>query len=194
MIRTSEVVLSGNLDVTLLVADSVELPRELIADNFSIRLDDEPAVPVVGGVEMPFCYGELQAEMELINRAYIEVMMAGDAKGRVFTFPIPTYNITHDFPWDSDNATRLFDMTARYGLPYFQNFLNSDMQPNQVRSMCCRLQLDVRDTQAAAIHLYESLGYKRWGVNPAYAQVDGKIISGYFYSKTIAPFFQPEKV
>ncbi|WP_279381772.1 anaerobic ribonucleoside-triphosphate reductase, partial [Pseudomonas sp. 50_B] len=73
------------------------------------------------------------------------VMMAGDAKGRVFTFPIPTYNITHDFPWDSDNATRLFDMTARYGLPYFQNFLNSDMQPNQVRSMCCRLQLDVRE-------------------------------------------------
>ncbi|MBD9416066.1 ribonucleoside triphosphate reductase [Pseudomonas sp. PDM16] len=102
-------------------------------------------VPVIGGVEMPFCYGELQAEMELINRAYIEVMMAGDAMGRVFTFPIPTYNITHDFPWDSDNATRLFDMTARYGLPYFQNFLNSDMQPNQVRSMCCRLQLDVRE-------------------------------------------------
>lgn len=102
-------------------------------------------VPVIGGEEMPFCYGDLQAEMELINRAYIEVMMEGDAKGRVFTFPIPTYNITHDFPWDSDNATRLFEMTARYGLPYFQNFLNSDMQPNQVRSMCCRLQLDVRE-------------------------------------------------
>jgi ribonucleoside-triphosphate reductase len=102
-------------------------------------------VPVIGGVEMPFSYGDLQVEMDLINRAYIEVMMAGDAKGRVFTFPIPTYNITHDFPWDSDNATRLFDMTARYGLPYFQNFLNSDMQPNQVRSMCCRLQLDVRE-------------------------------------------------
>lgn len=83
--------------------------------------------------------------MDLINRAYIEVMQAGDAHGRVFTFPIPTYNITHDFPWDSDNATRLFEMTARYGLPYFQNFLNSDMQPNQVRSMCCRLQLDVRE-------------------------------------------------
>ncbi|MCY1496129.1 Anaerobic ribonucleoside-triphosphate reductase [compost metagenome] len=102
-------------------------------------------IPYVGGEEMPFAYGELQAEMDLINRAYIEVMMAGDAKGRVFTFPIPTYNITHDFPWDSDNATRLFEMTARYGLPYFQNFLNSDMQPNQVRSMCCRLQLDVRE-------------------------------------------------
>ena len=102
-------------------------------------------VPVIGGVEMPFAYGDLQAEMELINRAYIEVMQAGDAKGRVFTFPIPTYNITHDFPWDSENADRLFEMTARYGLPYFQNFLNSDMQHNQVRSMCCRLQLDVRE-------------------------------------------------
>ncbi len=102
-------------------------------------------VPRIGGEEMPFAYGELQAEMDLINRAYIEVMQAGDAHGRVFTFPIPTYNITHDFPWDSDNATRLFEMTARYGLPYFQNFLNSDMQPNQVRSMCCRLQLDVRE-------------------------------------------------
>ncbi|MGV8843325.1 MAG: ribonucleoside triphosphate reductase [Pseudomonas sp.] len=102
-------------------------------------------VPVVGGVEMPFAYGDLQVEMDLINRAYIEVMQAGDAKGRVFTFPIPTYNITHDFPWDSENADRLFEMTARYGLPYFQNFLNSDMLPNQVRSMCCRLQLDVRE-------------------------------------------------
>ncbi|MBP8264300.1 MAG: ribonucleoside triphosphate reductase, partial [Pseudomonas sp.] len=102
-------------------------------------------IPYIGGEEMPFAYGELQAEMALINRAYIDVMMAGDGLGRVFTFPIPTYNITHDFPWDSDNATRLFDMTARYGLPYFQNFLNSDMQPNQVRSMCCRLQLDVRE-------------------------------------------------
>ena len=102
-------------------------------------------IPYIGGVEMPFAYGDLQAEMELINRAYIEVMQAGDSMGRVFTFPIPTYNITHDFPWDSENADLLFEMTARYGLPYFQNFLNSDMQPNQVRSMCCRLQLDVRE-------------------------------------------------
>ncbi|KAA0983253.1 ribonucleoside triphosphate reductase [Pseudomonas sp. ANT_J28] len=102
-------------------------------------------IPVIGGEEMPFAYGDLQVEMDLLNRAYIEVMQAGDAKGRVFTFPIPTYNITHDFPWDSENADRLFEMTARYGLPYFQNFLNSDLQPNQVRSMCCRLQLDVRE-------------------------------------------------
>ncbi|MES2130649.1 MAG: ribonucleoside triphosphate reductase [Pseudomonadota bacterium] len=102
-------------------------------------------VPVVGGVEMPFCYGELQAEMDMINRAYIEVMMAGDAKGRVFTFPIPTYNITPDFDWTSPNAELLFEMTARYGLPYFQNFLNSELKPNMIRSMCCRLQLDLRE-------------------------------------------------
>jgi len=102
-------------------------------------------VPVIAGEEMPFSYGELQTEMDMINRAYIEVMSAGDAKGRVFTFPIPTYNITPDFPWESENARRLFHMTAKYGLPYFQNFLNSELQPNMIRSMCCRLQLDLRE-------------------------------------------------
>jgi ribonucleoside-triphosphate reductase len=102
-------------------------------------------VPVIGGVEMPFCYGELQAEMDLINRAYIDVMTTGDAKGRVFTFPIPTYNITKDFPWESENAAALFEMTAKYGLPYFQNFVNSELEPHMVRSMCCRLQLDLRE-------------------------------------------------
>ena len=102
-------------------------------------------VPVIGGREMSFMYGELQAEMDLINRAYIDVMTAGDAKGRVFTFPIPTYNITADFDWDGPNAQALFEMTARYGLPYFQNFINSELKPNQIRSMCCRLQLDLRE-------------------------------------------------
>lgn len=102
-------------------------------------------IPVIAGEEMPFSYGELQAEMDLLNRAYIEVMQAGDGLGRVFTFPIPTYNITKDFVWDSPNAERLFAMTARYGLPYFQNFINSELEPNQVRSMCCRLQLDLRE-------------------------------------------------
>ncbi|MEE7547587.1 ribonucleoside triphosphate reductase [Xanthomonas sp. Kuri4-1] len=102
-------------------------------------------VPLIGGEPMPFRYGELQAEMDLINRAYLEVMAAGDAKGRVFTFPIPTYNITDDFPWESDNAERLFELTARYGLPYFQNFLNSELDPGMVRSMCCRLRLDLRE-------------------------------------------------
>jgi anaerobic ribonucleoside-triphosphate reductase len=102
-------------------------------------------VPVIAGQEMPFTYGELGPEMDLINRAFIEVMTEGDAKGRVFTFPIPTYNITPDFPWESDNAARLFEMTAKYGLPYFQNFINSELEPNMVRSMCCRLQLDLRE-------------------------------------------------
>ena len=102
-------------------------------------------IPYIGGEEMPFSYGELQAEMDMINRAYIEVMMAGDAKGRVFTFPIPTYNITPDFDWDHPNTQLLFEMTAKYGLPYFQNFLNSDLEPHMVRSMCCRLQLDLRE-------------------------------------------------
>ena len=101
--------------------------------------------PVIAGREMPFAYGDLQAEMDLINRAYIDVMCAGDAKGRAFTFPIPTYNITRDFDWDHPNCDALFEMTARYGLPYFQNFLNSDLQPHMVRSMCCRLQLDLRE-------------------------------------------------
>lgn len=102
-------------------------------------------VPVIGGQEMSFTYGELQAEMDMINRAYIEVMTAGDDKGRVFTFPIPTYNITADFPWESGNADCLFEMTAKYGLPYFQNFVNSELSPHMVRSMCCRLQLDLRE-------------------------------------------------
>ncbi|MFC4616326.1 ribonucleoside triphosphate reductase [Cellulomonas algicola] len=102
-------------------------------------------VPFVAGEPCDFTYGDLQAEMDLINQAYIEVMTEGDASGRVFTFPIPTYNITHDFDWDSPNADRLFAMTAKYGLPYFQNFLNSEMNPGDVRSMCCRLQLDLRE-------------------------------------------------
>ncbi|EJC62172.1 anaerobic ribonucleoside triphosphate reductase [Alcaligenes faecalis subsp. faecalis NCIB 8687] len=102
-------------------------------------------VPQIGGEEMPFCYGDLQAEMDMINQAYIEVMSEGDTRGRAFTFPIPTYNITRDFDWYSPNAERLFAMTAKYGLPYFQNFINSELEPNMIRSMCCRLQLDLRE-------------------------------------------------
>ena len=101
--------------------------------------------PVIAGKEMPFYYGDLQEEMDMINRAYIEIMMEGDEKGRVFTFPIPTYNITEDFDWHSENAELLFEMTAKYGLPYFQNFINSELKPNMIRSMCCRLQLDLRE-------------------------------------------------
>lgn len=101
--------------------------------------------PIIAGEEMPFTYGDCKREMDMINRAYIEVMTKGDAKGRVFTFPIPTYNITPDFDWDSENADKLFAMTAKYGLPYFQNFINSELKPNMIRSMCCRLQLDLRE-------------------------------------------------
>lgn len=99
----------------------------------------------LGGEFFPFTFAELTKEMGIINRAYIEVMTAGDAKGRVFTFPIPTYNITPDFEWDGPNTDLLFEMTAKYGMPYFQNFLNSDLKPNHVRSMCCRLQLDLNE-------------------------------------------------
>lgn len=107
--------------------------------------DLAPQHPMIGGEEMPFTYGDLQEEMNMINRAYIEVMTRGDSKGRVFTFPIPTYNITPDFDWEGPNVKLLFDMTARYGLPYFQNFINSELKPNMIRSMCCRLQLDLRE-------------------------------------------------
>ena len=102
-------------------------------------------VPFIAGEPTSFHYGDLQPEMDVINRAFIEVMNEGDASGRPFTFPIPTYNITKDFVWDSPNAEALFAMTARYGLPYFQNFLNSDLDPGMIRSMCCRLQLDLRE-------------------------------------------------
>lgn len=101
--------------------------------------------PMIGRRPLSFTYGDLHKEMDMINRAYIEVMTKGDVKGRIFTFPIPTYNITEDFPWDSENADLLFEMSAKYGLPYFQNFLNSELSPNMVRSMCCRLQLDLRE-------------------------------------------------
>lgn len=101
--------------------------------------------PLVGDNLCDFTYGDLSEEMSMINRAFMEIMTDGDADGRVFTFPIPTYNITADFDWDSDNADRLFEMTAKYGLPYFQNFINSELDPGMIRSMCCRLQLDLRE-------------------------------------------------
>ena len=101
--------------------------------------------PLIGDEVVDFTYGELQEEMNLINRAFIEVMTGGDADGRVFTFPIPTYNMTPDFDWEGENVDALFEMTAKYGLPYFQNFINSDLDPHMIRSMCCRLQLDLRE-------------------------------------------------
>ncbi len=90
-------------------------------------------------------YGEFQAEMDMFNKAFAEIMLAGDAHGRVFTFPIPTYNISRDFDWDNPNLEAMWSMTAKYGTPYFANFINSDMTPEDARSMCCRLRLDNRE-------------------------------------------------
>lgn len=112
--------------------------------------------PKVGGESMDFTFGELQEEMDIINRCYIEVMTEGDSNGQVFTFPIPTYNITPDFDWDHPNAELLFEMAAKFGMPYFQNFINSPLKPNMVRSMCCRLQLDVRELLARGNGLFGS--------------------------------------
>ena len=122
-----------------------QTPFSNLTFDWTCPEDIRDQVPLVGGKPVDFTYGDLQEEMDMINRAFIEVMTEGDQRGRVFTFPIPTYNITKDFPWDSANADLMFEMTAKYGLPYFQNFVNSDLEPNMVRSMCCRLQLDLRE-------------------------------------------------
>lgn len=122
-----------------------QTPFTNLTFDWTCPADLRDQIPYIGGEEMSFSYGDLSHEMEMINQAYIDVMTAGDALGRAFTFPIPTYNITPDFPWDHPNTDRLFEMTAKYGLPYFQNFLNSDLEPHMVRSMCCRLQLDLRE-------------------------------------------------
>ena len=100
---------------------------------------------IIGGREQDTVYGDYQVEMDMLNRAFAEVMMAGDHKGRVFTFPIPTYNITKDFSWESERFETIWQMTGRYGIPYFSNFVNSDMSPDDARSMCCRLRLDNRE-------------------------------------------------
>ena len=101
---------------------------------------------IVGGREMPFKYKDCKPEMDMINKAFIEIMIEGDANGRGFQYPIPTYSITRDFDWsDTENNKMLFEMTAKYGTPYFSNYINSDMEPSDVRSMCCRLRLDLRE-------------------------------------------------
>ena len=107
-------------------------------------LADQPAI--VGGRERDFTYGDCQKEMDMVNKAFIEIMIEGDANGRGFQYPIPTYSITRDFDWsETENNKLLFEMTAKYGTPYFSNYINSDMEPNDVRSMCCRLRLDLRE-------------------------------------------------
>ncbi|MFA6807956.1 MAG: ribonucleoside triphosphate reductase, partial [Eubacteriales bacterium] len=111
------------------------------ADESAIK--DEPAI--VDGMPLDACYREYQEEMDMINKAFCEVMLEGDADGNVFSFPIPTYNITKGFDWNSEVATEIFKMTDKYGIPYFANFINSDMKPEDARSMCCRLRLDNRE-------------------------------------------------
>ena len=101
---------------------------------------------LIGGEEMSFCYKDCKREMDMVNKAFIEIMIEGDANGRGFQYPIPTYSITKDFDWsDNENNCLLFEMTAKYGTPYFSNYINSDMEPSDVRSMCCRLRLDLRE-------------------------------------------------
>ena len=109
--------------------------------------DDLAELPaIVGGKEMDFCYKDCKKEMDMINKAFIETMIEGDANGRGFQYPIPTYSITKDFDWsDTENNRLLFEMTSKYGTPYFSNYINSDMEPSDVRSMCCRLRLDLRE-------------------------------------------------
>lgn len=134
----------------------MQTPFTNITLDWTCPADIQGEHPVIGGQYETFTYGDCQGEMDIINKAFIEVMSAGDAKGRIFTFPIPTYNITKDFVWDHPNAQALFEMTAKFGIPYFQNFLNSSLNPSDVRSMCCRLQLDLRELRARGGGLFGS--------------------------------------
>jgi ribonucleoside-triphosphate reductase (formate) len=122
-----------------------QVPFTNITMDWVVPEDLKDQKVIIGGERIDKTYSEFQKEMDMINKAFIEVMMEGDADGRIFTFPIPTYNITNDFDWESENAKDLFEMTAKYGTPYFQNFVNSDLKPGDVRSMCCRLQLNVKE-------------------------------------------------
>ena len=123
-----------------------QAPFSNITLDWTVPNDLAELPAIVGGKEMDFCYKDCKAEMDMINKAFIETMIEGDANGRGFQYPIPTYSITKDFDWsDTENNRLLFEMTAKYGTPYFSNYINSDMEPSDVRSMCCRLRLDLRE-------------------------------------------------
>lgn len=122
-----------------------QTPFSNLTFDLTVPEDMKNKKVVVGGVELDSCYGDYQREMDMINRAFLELMIEGDQKGRVFTFPIPTYNLTKDFDWDSPIADLLFKATAKYGIPYFQNYLGTDLNPGDIRAMCCRLNLDQRE-------------------------------------------------
>ncbi len=133
-----------------------QAPFTNITLDWTVPGDMKYKPAVVGGKELDFTYGDCQEEMDIINKAFIELMLTGDANGRGFQYPIPTYNLTRDFNWTSPNAKLLFEMTAKYGTPNFQNFINSDLDPNDVRSMCCRLQLDKRELRKRGGGLFGS--------------------------------------
>ncbi len=123
-----------------------QAPFSNITLDWTVPKDLENLPAIVGGKEMDFTYGDCKKEMDMVNKAFIEVMIEGDANGRGFQYPIPTYSITRDFDWsETENNKLLFEMTAKYGTPYFSNYINSDMEPSDVRSMCCRLRLDLRE-------------------------------------------------
>ena len=123
-----------------------QAPFSNITLDWTVPLDLAELPAIVGGKEMDFCYKDCKKEMDMINKAFIETMIEGDANGRGFQYPIPTYSITRDFDWsDTENNRLLFEMTSKYGTPYFSNYINSDMEPSDVRSMCCRLRLDLRE-------------------------------------------------
>lgn len=119
-----------------------QTPFSNLTFDLTTPLDMKNQKAIVGGKEMDFTYGECQVEMDMINTAFLELMEIGDAKGRIFTFPIPTYNLTKDFKWDTPIAKLLFKVTAKYGIPYFQNYIGSDLDPKSIRAMCCRLNLN----------------------------------------------------
>ena len=123
-----------------------QAPFSNITLDWTVPADLADQKAIIGGKEMDFTYGDCKKEMDMVNKAFIEIMIEGDANGRGFQYPIPTYSITRDFDWsETENNKLLFEMTSKYGTPYFSNYINSDMEPSDVRSMCCRLRLDLRE-------------------------------------------------
>jgi len=129
---------NGNVFIT----GNSQYPFSNLTFDWTVPEDMKDQPGIVSGKEQDFTYGDCQKEMDIINKAFLEVMIEGDANGRVFSFPIPTYNLTKGFNWDSENAKLLFELTAKYGMPYFQNYVGSSLDPSSVRAMCCRLNLD----------------------------------------------------
>ncbi|WP_041081408.1 ribonucleoside triphosphate reductase [Thermotoga profunda] len=158
----------------------VNITMDVVVPKYLAR---EPVI--IGGEFQDKCYGDFQKEMDMLNKAFCEIMLQGDAKGRIFSFPIPTYNISHDFPWDSEVAEMILRMTSKYGVPYFANFISSGLAPEDVRSMCCRLRLDNRELRKRGGGLF--------GANPMTGSVGVVTINmprlGYL-SNSVEEFFE----